>query len=251
MFNILLVDDEDSMRFVLRKALEKIPHINIVGEAKQGDEAVALVASLKPDAIFMDVDMPSLNGVEAAKLIVDIHPSSMIVFLTGHNEYMQEAFELYAFDYILKPFKLDRLKATVERMQAINPQNIIHDEHTKSLPTEKLTKEIFLKNKDGMAVISSEDIVLVQRENRNTIIITPTDRFITSQTLSELETKLPPHLFLRSHKSYIIQIGKITRISPYGRWTYVVKLKGITEDALLTKANAVALEERFEIKIGS
>lgn len=249
MFKILIVDDEASMRFILRKALEKLQHIEIVGEATRGDEAVQLVEQLEPDAVFMDVDMPTLDGVEAAKLIVDIQPSTMIVFLTGHHQYMEDAFALYAFDYILKPFKIDRIKQTVEKMEQLKLGSVLDTDNEVTVSAPLITDEIFLKNKDGMAVISYDDIILIQRENRTTTLLTKEDRFVTTQTLSELEAKLPKDLFLRSHKSYIINISKITRITPYGRWTYVVKLRDIKDDALLTKANAEILEERFAITI--
>lgn len=245
MLGILIADDETSMRYVLKKAIEKCENVKIIGEAGSGDEAVALTEEYLPDAVFLDVDMPGINGVEAAKLICDIKPDCMIVFVTAHQQFMPDAFQLYAFDYILKPFKIDRLHETIVRMQVINPQVQLKE-------PEKINElnEILLKNRNGMAVIHPKDIVLIQRENRSTIIITEDDRFTTTETLGEIEEKLPKEYFLRCHKSYIIQISKIKRLSPYGRWTYIVKLKGITEDALITKEKAEILEERFRIKIG-
>ena len=101
---VLIADDDKSMRFVLRKALEKQKNIDIGIEVENGSEAVAAFEHDKYDVAFLDVDMPVLDGIEAAKLILDIHPKCMVVFVTAHEEYMQEAFELYAFDYMVKPF---------------------------------------------------------------------------------------------------------------------------------------------------
>ncbi len=160
----MIVDDEDSMRFVLRKALQKISNILIVGEAIRGDQAVSLMEQLLPDAVFMDVEMPGMDGVEAAKLMLDINPKIMIVFITAHQDYMPQAFSLYAFDYIIKPFKLDRLTETVERMQLLQPKDL--------LPKENVFHKIegiLLKNREGMSLIQPEDIILVQRENRDYI----------------------------------------------------------------------------------
>ena len=243
LLRIIIVDDEEKMRYILKKALLKIPGITIVGEAQNGTEAIQLVEEVRPDGVFMDVEMPEMNGIDAAKLIADIDPKCMIVFITAYQEYMPEAFALYAFDYIVKPFQLKRLQETVQRMQ------ILKLDLSPSIPKEVLP-HILLRNKEGMAVIHPRDIILIQRENRSTIIITKKDRFSTTETLSELEEKLPPHLFLRSHKSYIIQIEKIKRIYPYGRWTYVVQFEGIKEDALLTKEKAKILEDRFYFTIG-
>ena len=244
MLHVIIVDDEEKMRYILKKALLKMPGIDVVGEAENGEEAVKLVETVKPDGAFMDVEMPGVNGIDAAKMIADVDPKCMIVFITAYQEYMPEAFELYAFDYIVKPFQLQRLEQTIQRMRLLKP-NLSPSSSSEALP------HILLKNKEGMAVIHPKDIILIQREDRSTMIITEKDRFTTTETLSELEEKLPAHLFLRSHKSYIIQIEKIKRIHPYGRWTYVVQFEGTKEDALLTKEKAKLLEERFNFTIGS
>ena len=111
MLRIIIVDDEEKMRYILKKALLKVPGITIVGEAQNGTEAIQLVEEVRPDGVFMDVEMPEMNGIDAAKLIADIDPKCMIVFITAYQEYMPEAFALYAFDYIVKPFQLKRLQS--------------------------------------------------------------------------------------------------------------------------------------------
>jgi len=243
LLRVLIVDDEERMRYILKKALEKFPNLVLLGEAADGTEAVKLVEEIRPDVVFMDVEMPGVNGLEAAKMIADIDPKCMIIFITAYQEYRPEAFELYAFDYIVKPFQMKRLEQTIQRIQLLKPR-LTPPSSTMAI------SHILLKNREGMAVINPKDIILIQREERSTIIITEKDRFTTSETLSELEEKLPSQLFLRSHKSYIIQIEKIKRIHPYGRWTYVIQFEGTKEDALLTKEKAKLLEERFHFTIG-
>lgn len=243
MLRVLVVDDEERMRFILKKALDQFSTMELIGEATDGQEAVKLVEETRPDVVFMDVEMPGVNGLEAAKMIADIDPKCMIVFITAFQEYRPEAFELYAFDYIVKPFEMERLKKTIQRIQLLKPK-------LTPSPSIATLPHILLKNREGMAVIHPKDIILIQREERSTIIVTEKDRFTTSETLSELEEKLPSHLFLRSHKSYIIQIEKIKRIHPYGRWTYVIQFEGTKEDALLTKEKAKLLEDRFHFTIG-
>lgn len=249
MIKIVIADDEKALRLVLRKALDRCPQVEVLGEAKDGAEAVALVEELKPDAVFLDVDMPNLSGIEAAKLILDIKPDCMVVFVTAHQEYMSEAFQLYAFDYMLKPFKLDRLEETIGRMQSqlqpiqVEVPEVVEEEH-------EAVEGILIKTKEGMSIVTPKDIVLIQREDRHTVIITEEDHYITGESLTQIESKLPAQLFLRCHKSYIVQLSKIKRLSPYGRWTYIVKLKGIKEDALITKSKLEQLEEIFNTKIG-
>lgn len=238
---ILIADDDKSMRFVLKKALSKHPEMEIVKEVENGADAAAAFEDIEFDAAFLDVDMPVLNGIEAAKLILDINPKCMIVFVTAHEEYMQEAFELYAFDYMVKPFKLERLNQTVERMTKFLDDRIDIEQEK----VDAYSGDLLLKVKDGLVVVKPEEIIMIERENRSSVIITEKEHFSINKTLSELEAILPEDEFLRTHKSYIIRLDKILRMSVYGRWTYVVKLKGTKKDALMTKEKAKYLESIF------
>lgn len=231
MLKVIIVDDEKQMRFVLKKALLKISNIEVLGEASNGKEAIDLVEGLKPDGVFIDVEMPNMDGIEAAKHILDIQPKIMLVFITAHQQYMPQAFELYAFDYMIKPFKLERLRQTINRMITTNS------------PTE--VKTLLVKNREETSVLDQNDIILIQRENRNTVIVTTYEKYITNQTLSELEEKLNKDLFIRSHKSYIINKTKVKKLLPYGRWTYIVKFNQIQEDALITSEKAKELESKL------
>lgn len=245
MFKIIIADDEAGMRLVLRKALSKIDDVALLAEAESAEQVVEMVGLHKPNAVFLDVEMGEKTGLDAAKLIADIDPKCMIVFVTAFQEYMPQAFEIYAFDYLVKPFKMERLEETIKRMKGIYA-----NEQEFQPVVEEPREEILIKDKEGIAVVHPQDIILVQRENRNTIIITTERKYHTTETLSEIEAKLPATHFIRSHKSYILQIDKIVRIAAYGRWTYIVKLKGIEQDALLTKEKADFLEQKFKMKIG-
>lgn len=243
---ILIADDDVHMRFVLRKALEKSGVDMQILEAENGAEAVAAFDKQPIQMAFLDVDMPLLDGIEAAKMILDIAPKCILVFVTAHEGYMQEAFEMYAFDYIIKPFKLDRLKTTFEKMleyydTAIVP-NLIVKETAKELPTEGL----ILKIQEGMVVLKPKEIIMIERQNRQTAVVTRNGVYHTTKTLTELENLLPKDAFIRSHKSYIIRIDQIRTIQIYGRWTYVVKFKDIEQDALLTKEQEKVLMTYFK-----
>ncbi|MBN2222502.1 MAG: response regulator transcription factor [Vallitaleaceae bacterium] len=238
---VLIADDDISMRFVLRKALEKIEGMQVAFEASNGSEAVMAFDQQSFDAAFLDVDMPVLDGIEAAKLILDINPKCLIVFVTAHEKYMQEAFELYAFDYMVKPFKLERLNHTVERMKEFMKDKV---EVVKE-KVDAYSTDLLLKVKDGLVVVRPEEIIMIEREDRSSVIITEKEHYSINKTLNELEAILPDEDFLRTHKSYIIRLDKIEKMSIYGRWTYVVKLKGTKKDALMTKEKAKILETLF------
>jgi two-component system LytT family response regulator len=111
----------------------------------------------------------------------------------------------------------------------------------RSRPPDKL----MIRNRDGITLVDMEEILLIQREDRSTVICTAQDRLVTSESLSELEEKLDRSLFFRCHKSYIINLGAVSKIYPYGRWTYIVKLKGIEKDALMTHEKYEELEKLF------
>ena len=220
---IFIADDDAGMRLVLRGIIESMEGMECVGEVADGEEAVRRCLELKPDVVFMDVVMPIMDGVQAAKEITDILPETIVVFCTAHSEYMPDAFDVYAADYLIKPFKTDRVRQTLRR---------INNTKYKSRTTPPQT--IVIKNKDGMVFLPVNDIVLVYRESRVTYIETYGDSYTTSEGLSDLWGKLEGNGFFRSHRAYIINTSAITTVHPYGRWTYVVSLKGTDKTALIT-----------------
>ncbi|HEX2946737.1 MAG TPA: LytTR family DNA-binding domain-containing protein [Clostridia bacterium] len=243
---VLIADDEPGMRLVLKKAIERCSGLDTVGEAEDGEAALRLFETLRPDVVFMDVEMPKLSGVECAKRISDIDPKTIIIFATAHDEYMPEAFEVYAFDYLVKPFRLERLNQTLERIGNTGlgkpDLSVVNRPNSHTVAPQKL----MIRNKDSISLVDVKDIILIQREDRSTVIYTGTERFSTSEGLTEIGVKLDKDLFFRSHKSYIINLGAVSKIYPYGRWTYIVKLEGIDKDALLTHDKYEELSKMFE-----
>lgn len=241
---VLIADDDEGMRLILRKIVSRAEGYEIAGEAEDGQAALRLYEAVRPDVVFLDVEMPVVNGVECAKKIADINPKTLIIFATAHEEYMPEAFSVYAFDYVVKPFKAERLLKTLERIieaEGIKMEFTAGKQQTASIASEKL----MVRNKEEINLIDVSEILLIQREDRTTAIYTGNERFVTSEGLSELEERLDKSIFFRSHKSYIINLGAINKIYPYGRWTYVVKLKGTDKDALLTHERYEELEKLF------
>lgn len=242
--SVMIADDDIGMRLVLKKAIEKSEGFAIAGEAEDGIAALRLFEAVRPEIVFLDVDMPGMTGVECAKKIADIEPKTIIIFATAHDIYMPDAFEVYAFDYLVKPFKMLRLNQTLDKIKKIEELKL--DAHEKEqIKGTNTPKKLMIKNKEGISLVDMEDIILVQREDRATAIYTIHDRYATSDGLSELEEKLDNSMFFRCHKSYIININYISKIYPYGRWTYIVKLKGTDKDALLTRDGYTKLENMF------
>ncbi|SHE40752.1 LytR/AlgR family response regulator transcription factor [Clostridium fallax] len=245
-FKVLIADDEPGMRLIIKKILEKAKDFEIIGEAKSGEEAINLFEEYRPDVVFLDVEMPSITGVECAKKIADINPKAIIIFATAHSQYMPEAFQLYAFDYLIKPFKVERVYQTLDRVKSLHTPKI-SDNLDKIIKHEKNLEKLMIKNKEGISFVDTKDIILVQREDNSTVIYSKTDSFITSATLLDVEDKLDKSQFFRSHKSYIINLSLISKIYPYGRWTYIVKLKGTDKDALLTHDKYEEIKRLFSL----
>lgn len=244
--SVVIGDDDSGMRLLIKKALEKSGGFEIAGEAEDGETVLSLVDYHKPKVVFLDVEMPKLDGVECSKKIMDIAPQTIIVFATAHNEYMPEAFEVYAFDYIVKPFKLDRLQQTIKRIRE-SLQIKENEQMTKNVSIQKLLKRLSIKNKEGISFIDTSDIILIQREDRSTVLYTAEESYSTSESLSDIEQRLDSNIFFRCHKSYIINLSMIQKIYPYGRWTYLVKLKNTNKDALLTHDKYEELKNIFEL----
>ena len=244
-FKVLIADDDAGMCKLLKKAIEKVDGFHVVGEASDGEEAFRLVEKLNPDIVFLDVEMPVLNGIECANMIVDFNPLIKIIFVTAYEEYMPEAFKVYAFDYMVKPFKMDRLYQTLQHLKNIA---LRQNEESTALPgiNKPELDKLLIRGKEGVILVDIDDIVLIQREDRNTVIITSHEKYVTSDSLGQIEEKLGRWMFFRSHKSYIINLSKIHKIFPYGRWTYLVKLKNTDVDALMTNDKYEELRKRFK-----
>lgn len=246
---VLVADDDAGMRDVMRRIVEKVDGFRMAGEAEDGEETLRLVEENKPNVVFLDVEMPKISGVDCARTIQDMNPATVIIFATAHDAYMSDAFEVYAFDYLVKPFKVERVIQTLERIRERLTQTAAPGEEAPRVVTadrKTIVGRLMLRHREGVSFIDLNDILLVQREDRATVLYTREDgRFVTGDSLSEMEERLPKDAFFRCHKSYIINLNHIKDITPYGRWTYVVRLQGTKHDALITHDKYEELEQMF------
>ncbi len=241
---VLLVEDEAGIRCLLRKIIESRPGFEVVGECDNQADAISLYSKTKAEVLFLDIELKGTSGLECAKLISDMDPKVKIIFATAHEQYRSEAFEVYAFDYLVKPFPVERVYQTLDRIR--NLQEPEEKEHLdKIIKYERGLEKLLVKGKESMSFVDISDIILIQRENSSTVIYTGKDSFITSASISDIEAKLDPDQFMRSHKSYLINISNIKKIEPYGRWTYIVTFKDINKDALMTAEKFEEIKKRF------
>lgn len=245
MIKVLLIEDEPEIRRILRKMIEKQDGFEVVAEAGRFSEAVMQFTQLRPDVAFVDIDLAGESGLECAKILTELNPKVKIIFATAHSEYMANAFEIYAFDYLVKPFNMERVVRTLKRIR----ENMTPS--TESLPEtvaqpEHYKEKLLIKGKDQVIFVDKKDIILIERLDGITNIVTKEETYRSSASLSDIENKLNPKEFFRCHKSYIINLSCISRIEPYGRWTFSVSMKGSDATALMTAQNYETLKDLFE-----
>ena len=233
----LIVDDEPLALEGLRLRLEKIPEIEVIAEASDGDQAIHLCQKLSPDVLFLDLRLPGLNGIEVVQALqADILP--MVVFVSAYGEYALDAFELNAIDYVMKPANLGRLQKTVERiMQRVKPVDSgkekfkllralgessgiavseLEDwlESDKPLPTP-FVQELVIKNNDHEKVfLSIHDIRWIDAAGDYMCVHTNDETHVVRITMKKLESQLDPKVFSRIHKSTLVNVNCIKSIKP-------------------------------------
>ncbi len=249
---ILIADDDAGMRLVMRKLAESAEGYALVGEATDGAELIRLYDALKPEVVLMDVEMPEMSGIECARAIQDRDPRTVLVFATAHEEYMANAFEVYAFDYLVKPFRVERAMQTLERIRERLRGPVAAAVAMPERPqpragaVDQVPGRMMLKHREGVSFVDIADIAMVMRENRTTVLLMKDGaRYVVGDGMAELDDRLPDELFFRTHKSYIVNLNLIESIQPYGRWTFIVKLKGLKDDALITHERFEELQKRF------
>ena len=246
MLRIIIAEDDQAMRLILKKTLAKMPGVNVVGEASNGKELIQMVETLEPNVVILDVEMPEMNGVDASKEIFDINPNIFIIFATAFDNYTHEAFQVYAFDYILKPFKLERLKNTINRiidLKAIREAKSVFKGPEISAKNQDL--KLMVQSNEKFNVINVYDILLITRHERKTRIFTRKEVVDTYEPLKDLEERLDDRVFFRSHKGYIVNVNAVTEMQPWGDRTYLIKFANLKETALITFDKVKKFKEKY------
>lgn len=234
MIGVMIVEDEPEIRKLLGKIVERQEGFEVVCEAGDFASAVTEFTKYRPEVVFVDIDLNGESGIECAKVMSALEPQLKIIFATAHSEYMANAFELYAFDYIVKPFDVERVARTLSKIRAASGSPSVEAETAKPALATDDTGKLLIRGRERMDFIATDDIIYIERSESQTEIVTAGETFRTSASLGELEQRLPSARFMRCHKSYIINIDRIVKIEPYGRWTYVVRFRGTDATALIT-----------------
>jgi two-component system LytT family response regulator len=233
--NVLIVDDEPLPREGLRMLLADHPAVAGIAEARNGPEALELIASNRPDVVLLDVQMPQMDGFQMIDAI-GVERMPAVIFVTAHDEYALRAFEVYAMDYLLKPVNGDRLRAAIERTRARllgEPtgtasarmlsllETIAHPRsYLKRLAIRKSASTIFVDVESIDWIEAAENYVQVHCGKANHLLHVP---------ISTLETSLDPGVFVRIHRSVIVNVHRIVRLAPATHGQYLILLESGAE----------------------
>ncbi len=219
----IIVDDEELSRAVLRELIAPHADIEIVAECANGFEAVKAVNELHADLVFLDIQMPKLDGFEVLDLIGTDH---VVIFVTAYDQYALRAFEVHASDYLLKPFGADRFEAALTRArQRIGQhQPVPADLATAARTPGQHADRIVLRDGSDVHIIPISKLDYVEAQDDYVALASEGKKRLKQQTISSLEQSLDPARFLRIHRSYILNLDRLKKLEPYGKDTHVAIL---------------------------
>jgi len=216
----VIVDDEDLARQVVRELLEAHPEIEIIAECANGFEAVKAVTELKPDLLFLDIQMPKLDGFEVLELI---GTDMAVIFATAYDQHALRAFEVHAVDYLLKPFGSERFEQALARArQRIGgklPPPV--DLKAAARTAGEFAERIVVRDGTRVHIIPTAKLDYVEAQDDYVALASEGKKHLKQQTISSLESSLDPARFLRIHRSYIVNLERVTKIEPYGKDTHL------------------------------
>lgn len=220
-YRTLIIEDEKPARELLKAYLEEFEQVELLGEYDNGFDGLKAVNELKPDVIFLDVQMPKLSGFEMLE-VLEHNPE--VIFTTAYDQYAIQAFEQNAVDYLLKPFSRERFREAIERLDARERGSIEKIKIHLADGDEKLHR-VVIKKSGRIHVFSTGEISFLEAQDDYVMIYTGEGKYLKQQTMKYFEKHLDPDQFIRVHRSYIVNISRIERIEPYEKSNFILILK--------------------------
>ena len=225
---VVLVDDEPPAREKLRRLLGEHAAVTVVGEAGDGLEAVRLIESERPDVVFLDIQMPELDGFGVLEAL-DREIETRVIFVTAHDEHALKAFDVHALDYLLKPVDPDRFSEALER--AMDAKGVRADPRTvlTELPSSRRKLDRFLvRLRSGMSLVPAEDVDWIGAAGNYVELHVQGSVHLIRGTLQELEERLPER-FIRVHRSAIVNLDRVKKLQPWSHGDWLLQLSDGTE----------------------
>ena len=223
----LILDDEEPARNIIKHYLSAFENIEICGEFADGFTGAKEINNLKPDLIFLDIQMPKLTGFEVLE-IIDYKP--IIIFSTAYDQFAIKAFEANAIDYLLKPYSGERFNQAVNKAIEKFQSNEKNDNQIKTLIEDsdqnaEILERFAVKSGNKIHILEVNDIIFIESSDDYTIIHTNKDQFVKEKTMKYFESHLDNNKFIRIHRSYIVNVSEIASIEQYEKESYLVHLK--------------------------
>lgn len=213
----VLVDDEELARGYLRELLAAHPEIRVVAECANGFEAVKVIAETSPDLLFLDVQMPKLDGFEVLELI-EPSQAPVVIFVTAYDQYAMRAFDAHAVDYLLKPFSAERFERALERARArLGERRMPPALAPEARPAGERPLRIVVKDGTRVHVIPIAKLDYVAAQDDYVALHSEGKSYLKQQPIAAVEALLDPACFVRIHRSAIVNLERVSRIEPYGK----------------------------------
>jgi len=224
MSKIVIIDDEPLARSIVKEYLQKYPDLQIVQECNDGFEGLKGIQQHQPDLIFLDIQMPKINGFEMLELL-DQPPG--VIFTTAFDEYAIKAFEAHAIDYLLKPFNQERFDKAIQKWKEKKEgsQKSTNELLETASQSPAQSQRIVVKTGSKIKIIPVQDVHYLEAADDYVKVHTQEGSFLKNKTMSHFEKTLDPQQFVRSHRSYIVNVQQITRIDPYEKDNHIAILK--------------------------
>jgi len=226
MIRVILIDDEPLARMVIREYLADFPQVEVLQECNDGFEGVKAIHQHQPDLIFLDIQMPKINGFEMLELI-DQPPA--VIFTTAFDEFAIKAFETHAVDYLLKPFNKERfgkaLQKWIDQQKAGGKNESTNEVLEEAALTPSQKERVVIKNAGKIKIIPVQDIIWLEAADDYVKLHTREGAFLKNKTMGYFEKSLSPDQFVRTHRSNMVQVKEITRLEPYEKETWLAILR--------------------------
>jgi len=252
MIRCIIIDDEKPARDEIRYLLSQRLRFEIVGEGENGVDAINLMNQKQADVIFCDINMPLLDGIEVARVMIQKKIQTQLIFITAYDEYAIQAFELNALDYLLKPIRDERFEQTLSKIEQRWEEKHTNLESIESLVTSypvKLSKpnSLCLYREGLLYPIKLEEITYVHKEEKTVYFYTNKGVFESNKALAEIEEILSQKEFFKCHRSYIINLNDIESVIPWFNRTYRIKLNGFDEEIPVSRNQTNKLKQLLNI----
>ena len=250
---VYIIDDESPARRELKYLLGQIEGVEIAGEASTGAAGLKGIRESRPDVAFLDIQMPGLDGLEVSGILAEMPHRPLLIFATAHQGYAVEAFELEAFDYILKPFSLERVRKSIAKAgkfldrTPLKAADLLRGDDTKA-PAPATTKRIPLFKGEKIIPTPPERILFIQCQDGELSVHTRDGKYKAKSALHELEQKLSPFGFIRTHRRSLVNINHVLEVIPWfnGSIKLTMDDKERTE-VLVSRYNVKDLKQYFDL----